>query len=156
MKMTRWAILGSAALLLLASGAAAQDTASAPAKAGMPGMHMNHGEAMATLVATSGAPQPAGMAMLRGTTIQLTFSGDQPGSTRPWHVHKGTCTDDEGIVGRVGSYPALSIGQDGRGTAKATLSQPLPATGSYFVAVYASASDMKTVIACGPLNQGGM
>lgn len=156
MTMTRWAIVGSAALLALASGAAAQDTTSAPAKAGMPGMHMNHGEAMAMLFATSGARQPAGMAMVRGTTIQLTFSGDQPGSTRPWHVHKGTCADDEGVVGTTGSYPALSIGQDGRGTAKATLAQPLPATGSYFVAVHASASDMKSGIACGQLKQGGM
>ncbi len=156
MTLTRWAIVGFAALLALASGAAAQDTTSAPAKAGMPGMQMNHGEAMAMLVATSGARQPAGMAMVRGTTIQLTFSGDQPGSTRPWHVHKGTCADDEGVVGPADSYTPLTIGQDGRGTAKATLTQPLPATGSYFVAVHASASDMKTVIACGPLKQGGM
>ena len=104
MQMTRWAIVGSAALLALTSGATAQDTASATAKAGMPGMHKNHGEAMAMLVATSGARQPAGMAMLRGATIQLTFSGDQTGSTRPWHVHKGTCADDEGVAATAGSY----------------------------------------------------
>lgn len=156
MSFHRLFVVGCAALLGVASTAAAQGTDSSAGGSGMSGMHMGHGEAMAMLRSPSGAKSPAGMAMVRGTTIQLTLSGDQPGSTRPWHVHKGTCTNDEGVVGQASSFPPLSIAQNGRGTAKATLGEPLPDTGSYFVAVHASASGMKNIIACGPLRHGGM
>ena len=149
-------VVGCVALLGVASTAAAQDTDSSAGKSDMPGMQHGHGEAMAMLRSPSGAKLPAGMAMVRGTAIQLTLSGDKPGSTRPWHLHKGTCTNDKGIVGQPSSFPPLTIGQNGRGTAKATLGEPLPDRGSYFIAVHASASDMKTIIACGPLHQGGM
>lgn len=147
--------LVSAALIGITGTAAAQST-------GSTGGHAGHGvpstpaaqpmqHLMATLVAPSGARAPSGMVMAHGTTVELTLAGDQAGATRPWRVHRGTCTDDQGVVGDVSKFAPVTIGTDGKGAAKATLGAPLADGGVYFVAVHASTSDMKTIVACGSL-----
>lgn len=152
--------IAGAALIGVTATATAQSTGSTGDHAGHAGhgapavQQMEHGHAM--LAAPSGAKSPTGMVMLHGTSAELTLTGDKAGATRPWRIHKGTCTDDQGVVGEASTYPPASIGADGKGTAKATLRAPLAADGAYFVAVHASASDMKTIVACGALTKGQM
>ena len=152
--------IAGAALLAATAAATAQSTGSTGGHAGHAGhaapaaQQMEHGHAM--LAAPSGARSPAGMVMLHGTSAELTLTGDQAGATRPWRIHKGTCTNDQGVVGEASAFPSVSIGTDGKGAAKATLPAPLAADGAYFVAVHASASDMKTIVACGALTRGQM
>lgn len=115
-------------------------------------MPMGHPEnLMAMLTAPNGASTPTGMAMVSGTAVQLSLSGDAAGSTRLWHIHQGTCKDDKGIVGAAEIFPVVRIADKGIGQAKATLASPLAEHAPFFVAVHASATDMKTVIACGDL-----
>ena len=111
---------------------------------------------MAMLTAPSGAKTPAGMVMVSGTTVQITLTGDTPGAVRAWHIHKGSCGHDDGIVGDAAVFPTFTVASDGKGVAKATLAAPLPAGTSYFVNVHASATDHKTIVACGALSAGGM
>lgn len=158
-------LLGAAgaAFLSLASAAAAQGTGSAGngnmagMSGNMAGMQMSQDTSyMAMLSPTAGARGPSGMAMISGTTAQLWLSNDQAGSTRPWRLHKGTCGNDGGVVGEASAYSPVAVGANGKGAAKATLPAPLAADGSYFVAVHASQSNMKTIVACGPVAKGGM
>ena len=152
--------IAGAALLGMTAPAAAQSTGSTGGHAGHAGhaapatQPMEHGHAM--LAAPSGARTPAGMVMLHGTAVELTLTGDQAGSTRPWRIHKGTCENDQGVVGEPSAFAPVAVGADGKGVAKATLAAPLAADGAYFVAVHASSSDMRTIVACGALTKGQM
>lgn len=134
----------------------------AAGQAGAQGAYASHPAAaqptslMAMLMPPSGARSPAGMAMVTGTTVQVTLTGDTPGAVRAWHIHKGSCGHDEGIVGDAAVFPTFTIGTDGKGMARATLAAPLPAGASYFINVHASPRDHKTIIACGALAAGGM
>lgn len=135
--------------------------AAAASQAGAQGAHAHHAAAqptslMAMLMPPSGAKAPAGMAMVTGTTVQITLTGDTPGAVRAWHIHKGSCGHDGGIVGDAAVFPTLTIGTDGKGTARATLGAPLPAGASYFINVHASPRDHRTIVACGALAAGGM
>lgn len=158
--------LAGAALLGVTATAEAQSTAghaghgghgghAAPAAAAsQAGQALAHGHAM--LTAPSGAPAPAGMVMVHGTTVELTLTGDQTGATRPWRLHKGTCADDQGTVGDASKFAPATIDTDGTGAAKAVLDAPLTEGAPYFVAAHASTSDMKSIVACGPITKGAM
>lgn len=122
--------------------------------AAQPARPLEHGHAM--LAAPSGARTPTGMVMVHGTAVELTLAGDQAGATRPWRIHRGTCANDQGVVGDASKFVPATIGTDGKGAAKATLDAPLTDGAAYFVAVHASASDMTTIVACGPLAKGSM
>ena len=111
---------------------------------------------MAMLTPSNGAKAPTGMAMVNGTTVQLSMARDHPGNDRVWHIHQGTCTEDKGIVGATDQFPAFHINENGNGTATATLAAPLAEHASFFVSVHASATEMKTVIACGNLKESKM
>lgn len=149
--------------LIGASAAGAQGTGST-AGHGSHGAHaapstqaaqtMQQGHAM--LIAPSGARSPAGMVMVHGTAVELTLTGDQAGAIRPWYIHKGSCKDDQGVVGDASKFTPVSVGTDGKGMARATLAAPLAGGTTYFVAVHASASDMTTIVACGPIAEGMM
>lgn len=88
-----------------------------------------------------------------GFTATVNIAGATPKSTHPWHVHKGTCGNDQGIVGGASSYTAIKVGDDGKGTSSAKVSAPLDPKGSYMVNIHASSTDMKTIVACGPLTK---
>ena len=111
---------------------------------------------MAMLVPAIGAKTPTGMAMVNGTAVQLSVTLDHPGSDRVWHIHQGTCTEDKGIVGAADQFPAFHINENGTGKATATLAAPLAEHATFFVAVHASATEMKKVIACGNLKESKM
>ena len=111
---------------------------------------------MAMLTPANGAKTPTGMAMVNGTTVQLNVTLDHPGSDRVWHIHQGTCAEDKGIVGAADQFPAFHINENGTGKATATLAAPLAEHATFFVAVHASATEMKKVIACGNLKESKM
>jgi hypothetical protein len=79
------------------------------------------------------------------------ISNAVPGGVHPWHVHRGQCGKDQGILGPADAYKPLRVEGDGRAVADAQLPIPLPRSGSFFVNVHASASNMKTIVACGNL-----
>jgi hypothetical protein len=74
-----------------------------------------------------------------------------PGGVHPWHVHRGRCGADQGVMGPAEEYPLLKVGQNGRASAEAQLSVPSPRTGEYSVNVHASPKNMRTIVACGNL-----
>lgn len=90
----------------------------------------------------------------KGFTAEVNIAGATPKSTHPWHVHKGTCGNDQGVVGGGSSYSPIKVGDDGKGKSSATVSAPLDPNGSYMVNIHASPTDMKTIVACGPLTKG--
>ena len=89
----------------------------------------------------------------KGFTASVNIAGATPKSTHPWHVHKGTCGNDQGVVGGGSSYTPIKVGDDGKGTSTAKVSAPLDPNGSYMVNIHASPTDMKTIVACGPLTK---
>jgi len=89
----------------------------------------------------------------KGFTAKVNIAGATPKSTHPWHVHKGTCGNDQGVVGGGSSYTPIKVGDDGKGSSSAKVSAPLDPNGSYMVNIHASPTDMKTIVACGPLTK---
>jgi hypothetical protein len=85
------------------------------------------------------------------TQAHVDISNAVPGAKHPWHVHRGKCGSDQGIFGPADGYKPLKVESDGKASAAAVLSVPLPKTGDYFVNVHASATNMKTIVACGNL-----
>ncbi|HVE77804.1 MAG TPA: hypothetical protein VNA89_03030, partial [Gemmatimonadaceae bacterium] len=47
--------------------------------------------------------------------VDISIAGSTAGSIHPWHVHRGTCDADQGVVGPPTAYPTLAAGSDGRG-----------------------------------------
>jgi predicted small lipoprotein YifL len=112
----------------------------------------------------SAPPELAGVSDIRGqgwmaadpkdpgqTRAHVSVSNAVPGGRHPWHVHRGQCGSDQGILGPADAYKPLKVESDGRAVSDAVLSIPLPKSGSYFINVHASASNLKTIVACGNL-----
>jgi len=74
-----------------------------------------------------------------------------PGGVHPWHVHRGRCGADQGIFGPADAYKLLKVGAKGRASSEAELPVLTPKTGELFVNVHASATNMRTTVACGNL-----
>jgi Cu/Zn superoxide dismutase len=87
------------------------------------------------------------------TRAEVRLENAKPGSVHPWHVHKGMCGHDEGIVGPPKAYTPLHVGADGAAEVTVTLPFTTPTSGQYMVNVHQSASDQKTIIACGALQR---
>jgi hypothetical protein len=117
----------------------------------------------ANLTAPAGSPTPevSGTATVMGnsdstqTRVAVTLNGATPAASLPWHLHRGTCGNDQGIVGEASDYAALTVGSDGRANGSATINVPVPASGEYMVNVHASATDLGTIVACGNLTGSG-
>lgn len=88
-----------------------------------------------------------------GTTVTVAFreATGMTGTVRPWHVHYGSCGNDQGIVGDAGAYTPLRPGFDGTSTVSATISVPLDPSRSYFVNIHKSPTELQTIVACGAL-----
>jgi superoxide dismutase, Cu-Zn family len=91
---------------------------------------------------------------ITGTVVHVSLAGGTPGATHPWHIHRGTCGNDLGIVGATEAYPALRPGTDGRANASATVNVALIPGDSYFVNVHASPQNLGTIVACSNLRRG--
>ena len=90
-----------------------------------------------------------------GTGISIAFreAAGMSGTVRPWHIHYGTCGNDQGIVGDANAYPPLRPGSDGTARTSATISVPLDSGRSYFVNIHKSPTELGTIVACGPLGR---
>ena len=110
-----------------------------------------------TLTAPTGAVNStiSGFATMMGNTdhsrtrVQLDLHHALAGTELPWHLHRGSCGNDQGIVGDPARYKPLKVGATGEASGDAVLDLPLPDTGQYMVNVHASITDMDSVIACG-------
>ena len=93
-----------------------------------------------------------------GTTINIAFreASGMTGTVRPWHVHFGTCGNDQGIVGDASAYSPLSPGANGTANSSATVSVALDPARSYFVNIHKSPTELQTIVACGALTTTGM
>lgn len=85
------------------------------------------------------------------TEVSIEIENAAPGGVHPWEVHRGRCGSDEGLLGERDSYQALRIEDDGTASATADLSTPLPESGAYYVAIFASATNRDLMVACGNL-----
>ena len=85
------------------------------------------------------------------TQAHVEISNAAPGGRHPWHVHRGRCGNDLGILGPADAYQVLEVSNDGRAATTATLDIPAPTSGDYFINVHASPSNMSTIVACGNL-----
>ena len=81
----------------------------------------------------------------------VSISNAVPNGVHPWHVHRGECGSDQGIVGPADTYQPLKVKDDGRAESTAKLASSLPRSGRYFINVHASSKNMSTIVACGNL-----
>lgn len=96
------------------------------------------------------ATMEAGMAT--GTTqITVNYKDDVAGAVRPWHVHVGSCEKSGPIFADRNAYTPLTVKSDGTASSKSTQTIALPETGSYYVNIHESASNMGKIVACGDL-----
>jgi hypothetical protein len=85
------------------------------------------------------------------TEVTVSYTGDTPNTTRPWHIHVGSCTKAGGVLGGAKSYTPLLGDAKGAAESKAMLPVALPDTGSYYVNIHESSTAMGTIVACGDL-----
>jgi hypothetical protein len=83
--------------------------------------------------------------------VTVHIMGAASGSVHPWHVHRGTCGNDKGIVGGAGEYKPLTVGTDGMSNAEVNIPVALNEDETYFVNIHKSASDLGTIVSCGAL-----
>lgn len=83
--------------------------------------------------------------------VDISIAGSAPGSVHPWHVHRGTCDADQGVVGPPTAYPTLAAGSDGRGRLLTTVPVTFERGQPYVVDVHRSPTEMRVIVACGLL-----
>jgi hypothetical protein len=107
----------------------------------------------------TGFEEISGDASTRWTTGTTTFTataeiaGDEAGTVRPWHVHRGTCGSDGPIHGTDAQYPRLMPSAAGTDTVTVNIPLALDSTQAYYVNYHNSVEDMATIIACGELDR---
>jgi hypothetical protein len=113
---------------------------------------------LATPAGLSGAIQVTGSGWMAvnekdpaTTRAHVEIANASPGGIHPWHVHRGQCGTDQGIVGPPDTYKPLKVGGDGKAKDDVVLAMPVPKEGAYFINVHASAANMNTIVACGNL-----
>jgi hypothetical protein len=85
------------------------------------------------------------------TVVQVAIQNAAPGGLHPWEVRRGQCGTDWGVLGDSTAYEPLEVSNQGRASASATVSEPLPDTGEYSVAILASPSNEDLIVACANL-----
>ena len=91
----------------------------------------------------------------RRLQIRITVHGAPPNVNLPWHVHRGTCETDLGVVGSTTMYPMLGTSMDGRAQLQTVLPIAPLSGGTYVVKVFAGPGS-ETVVACGDLGRGSL
>lgn len=85
------------------------------------------------------------------TAVSINLAGGQANGTHPWHVHRGTCGNDQGIVGDPAAYAPLRPNSAGAASATALLNVQLVPDGNYMVNVHRSPQALNEIIGCGEL-----
>ena len=85
------------------------------------------------------------------TRASVEISNAAPGGLHPWHIHRGRCGADQGILGPADAYKPLKVEGNGQAAETADLPLPIPRTGEFYVSVHASEKNMGTIVACGNL-----
>lgn len=87
------------------------------------------------------------------TVIKVDLANATPGGLHPWQAHQGHCGNarDFGVFGSSDAYAQLEVDSDGHANGTATVPQQTPRSGDYFVVIYASEANSRTVVACGNL-----
>lgn len=142
----------SAAVLLVMGSRVMQAQASGAA-------HANHAQPTrpsdsltALLTDPLGSRTASGTAIVTGTTVRITWTGDQAGAVRTWSVRRGSCGRDEGVLGAVSTYAPITVNGSGSGTSSATLDAPLPGDGQFHVVVHGSTTAAPaSSLGCGAL-----
>ena len=116
---------------------------------------VRHGSWSGTVMGKDGSKIHGTATMKEGknntTKIAVKLTGDTPSTTRPWHVHSGSCTKAGSPLGGGAPYSPMVGNAKGSAQAKATLAMPLPDTGSYYVNIHESSANMGKIVACGDL-----
>ncbi|MCC6245742.1 MAG: hypothetical protein IT353_23115 [Gemmatimonadaceae bacterium] len=87
-----------------------------------------------------------------GTTeITLTYTGDAAATTRPWHLHIGSCANGTGVFGGTQAYTPLVSDAKGGGKTTVTIPLAMPMSGDYSINFHESPTRMATYVACGDL-----
>ncbi|WP_373069811.1 hypothetical protein [Gemmatimonas sp.] len=63
----------------------------------------------------------------------------------------GSCAKGGAVLGAASAYTPLRVDAKGMAEGKATLRVALPDSGSFYVNIHASATNMKKIVACGDL-----
>ena len=87
------------------------------------------------------APDPKDSAKAKA---HVEIANAAPGGVHPWHVHRGQCGNDMGVLGPADAYKPLKVGGDGEGEGRRRPADPHAAVGNYFVNVHASAQNMES------------
>jgi hypothetical protein len=114
---------------------------------------------LASPASLAGAVQMSGSASMAPnpdasqTNISIDLANASPGGRHPWSVQQGQCGSgaDYGVFGTNESYKPLEVTSGGAASGEATISMPVPSSGSYFVVVRASSANWATIVACGNL-----
>lgn len=85
------------------------------------------------------------------TAVSINLAGGESNGTHPWHVHRGTCGNDQGIVGDPSAYTPLRPNSAGAASATAHLAVQLVPDGAYMINVHRSPQALNEIIACGEL-----
>lgn len=86
------------------------------------------------------------------TNVSVNLANAMAGQRLPWHVHKGTCDSDMGIVGSPSQYPVIVVANDGTASATTVLGVSLDEAENYFINIHASPTNLQTIVACGDLD----
>ena len=86
-----------------------------------------------------------------GSKVTVHIMGAMSGATHPWHVHRGSCGNDRGIVGGASEYAPLQVGADGTAHRENDIPVALNEDDSYFVNVHKSPTELNVIVSCGAL-----
>lgn len=158
MRVIRSASFAAAAAVTIALGACASSGGNSGASGGPVSASMAEIQWTATLQPVGGSSIGGSAMLMPGgsnmeSSANVSVRGSTSGSAHPWHLHRGSCSNDMGIVGSPDAYPTVGVGADGSGRVMIGLPFAIPTSGSYFVSVHRSAQDMAQV-ACGNLTMG--
>ena len=158
MRRSRTASFAAAAALAATLGACASSggnsgASGGPVSAAVAGIQWTTALQSAGGSSVQGSASVAPGASNMQTNATVTINGSTSGGVHPWHIHRGSCSNDMGIVGPPDAYPMLGVSGDGSARIMVGLPFATPTSGSYFVSVHRSAQDM-TRIACGNLTLG--
>ena len=85
------------------------------------------------------------------TYVHVSLAGAPPGAAYPWQLREGACGGSGAAVGTAGAYGALTVNEQGRAAAAATLPFRLSPRARYHVRVGGAAATPEAVVACGEL-----